>query len=154
MEIPTVWRDIDMGPWLYQGKEVGMLLAASADLQNFYTTKSEPGVFIGVSHQLAQMYDPESLLNLEKGVFSKKCKPKERKDYQDLFYTGRYDTYIECVKGNHNLLVAVATTPDRRVLILLRITVVSDADLEAAARIFQTFQSPGAPQSDDDHDEH
>jgi hypothetical protein len=154
MEIPSAWNDIDTGRWLYHGKDVGQFIAASADLQNFYSTKKEPGVFLGASHQLVHTYGAAGLLDSEKKSLSSKCKVKERKAYQDLFYTGSYDTYVECLKGNHNLIVAAATTPDHRVAILLRITVASNADLDAAAIIFKTFQVLGNPEIHDDHDDH
>lgn len=154
MEIPSAWNDIESGHWMYQGRQVGLFITAAADLQAFSATKKEPGVFLGASQQLARTQTVETLLDLEKKVIGKKCKVKERKAYQDTFYTGNYDSFIQCAQGNHNLLVVAATTADRRVLILLRMNIVSDADLTAAARIFATFQALGNLDVLDEHHDH
>jgi hypothetical protein len=154
IEIPSAWNDIESGHWMYQGRQIGLFITAAADLQAFSATKKEPGVFLGASQQLAQTQTVESLLELEKKVIGKKCKVKERKAYQDAFYTGSFDSFIQCTQGNHNVLVVAATTADRRMLILLRMNIVSDADLAAATRIFATFQALGNLDVLDEHHDH
>lgn len=152
MDVPVEWNDIETGKWTYKGKEVGVFVAASGDLANFYSTRSQPGVFIGVSQSLARAYNKDGLLDLEKGGFSRQCVYNGRFDYQNLFYTGRYDHYTNCAAGTPNLLVFTTTSADRKFLILLRIVVVSNADLDAAATIFDTFQVLGDPEHDFHHD--
>jgi hypothetical protein len=159
MDVPSDWQDVDKGTWTYQGKQIGWFMAASGNLDSFNKTHSEPGVFMGVARVSAQASDLHSLATLqqlltaEEGDFSRQCTYKGNFDYKDLFYTGHYDLYTNCIGGDHNLLVLTAMPADRTFLILLRITVTSDADLEAAAKIFETFQMLGDPAEDDHHDE-
>ena len=48
MQIPSHWRDVETGPWLVKGKEQGIFIAASPNLDNYYASGNEPGVFFGV----------------------------------------------------------------------------------------------------------
>jgi len=150
MEIPVEWNDIETGAWTYKGRNVGVFVAASGNLANFYSTHSQPGVFIGVSHALANAYGKDGLLGLEKRDHSQ-CHYNGRFDYQNLFYKGQYDHYANCTDGAPNLLVFTTASADGKYLILLRIVVVSNADVEAATTIFNTFQVLGNPERDDHH---
>ena len=152
VEVPVEWSDIETGAWTYQGREVGVFVAASGDLANFYSTESQPGVLIGVSHSLATTYGEDGLLGLEKRDLSRQCLHKGRFDYQNQFYAGQYDQFTNCATGTPNLLVFTTTSADQKSLILLRIVVVSEADLEAADIIMNTFQVLGDPERDEHHD--
>ncbi|RPI94890.1 MAG: hypothetical protein EHM40_05060 [Chloroflexi bacterium] len=153
VQVPVEWSDIETGAWTYQGTEVGVFVAASSDLANFYSTRSQPGVFIGVSHSLAHTYSEDGLLGLEKSDLSRQCLHKARSDYKNQFYAGQYDQFTNCRAGTPNLLVFTTTSADQKSLILLRIVLVSDADLEAADMIMNTFQVLGDPEHDEHHDD-
>jgi serine protease Do len=136
VNIPYEWRDIDMGPWMYQGEDVGVFIAASTDLDKFYGRQREPGVFIG-----AMRASPEAILAVEQNAHSRHCKKSGRFNYKDPFYAGLYDLYTDCIRrGGHQYIVAAAAPADGAYLILIRISVVSQADLEAATKIFESFQ--------------
>ena len=152
VQVPIEWNDIETGAWTYKGRNVGVFVAASGDLANFYSTRSQPGVFIGVSHSLAQAYNRDGLLGLEKRDFSNRCRYKGRFDYKNQFYTGQYDHFTNCAAGTPSLLVFTTASADQKSLILLRIVVVSEADLEAADTIINSFQVLGDPARDDHHD--
>ena len=152
VEVPVEWGDIDTGAWMYKGRTVGVFVAASGDLANFYSTRSQPGVFIGVSHSLAQAYSRDSLLGLEKRDYSNRCRYKGRFDYKNQFYAGQYDHFTNCAAGTPSLLVFTTASADQKSLILLRIVVVSEADLEAADIIINSFQVLGDPERDEHHD--
>jgi hypothetical protein len=153
MDVPTEWKDIETGKWTYRGRDVGWFIAASGNLDAFRSTRSEPGIFIGVSRVLAQMRDEQGVMTFEQGSFAQRCQRQGRYAYKDLFYGGQYDLYASCIAGGRNRMVVVALPANRQFLILLRVTVVSEADLQAATRIFQTFQVVGDP-DDHSHDEH
>lgn len=153
MQVPIEWNDIDTGTWTYKGKDVGVFVAASGDLANFYSNRSQPGVFIGVSHSLAHTYSKDGFLGVEKNDFSRQCVYKARLDYENAFYVGKYDHYANCKGGTPNLLVFTTTTAGQQSLILIRIAIASNADLEAATRILNSFQVLGDPEHDDHHDQ-
>lgn len=154
VQVPVEWEDIETGTWTYKGSEVGVFVAASSDLAGFYSSRSQPGVFIGVSHSLANTYSEAGLLGLEKSDLSRQCLHKARSDYKNQFYAGQYDQFTNCRAGTPNLLVFTTTSADQKSLILLRIVLVSDADLEAADMIMNTFQVLGDPELDEHHDDH
>lgn len=152
LQVPVEWNDIETGVWLSKGKSVGVFVAASGDLANFYSSRSQPGVFIGVSSSLAHTYDKDGLLGREKQELSKKCLYQGRFTYQTNFYQGNYDQFTNCAEGVPNLLVFTAASADKKSLILIRMNVVSEADLAAADKIINSFQVLGDPEKDDHHE--
>lgn len=153
VQVPVEWSDIETGTWKFKGKDTGVFLAASPNLGDYYATGSQPGVLIGVSRSLAQSYDRQSLLGLEKRDVPRTCVYKGRFDYQNQFYSGQYDHFTNCATNSPGLLIFTATSPDQKSLILLRIAVISDADLEAVDTIINTFQVLGDPEQDEHHPE-
>lgn len=151
VQVPVEWSDIETGAWNYKGKNAGVFLAASADLGNFYSTRSQAGVLIGVSRSLAQSYSKESLLGLEKRDLSRQCVQQGRFDFRNLFFAGQYDHFTNC-SGTPGLFIFATASADQKSLILIRIAAVSEADLEAVDTIINSFQVLGDPERDDHHD--
>lgn len=151
VQVPVEWGDIETGAWTFKGKQVGVFVAASADLANFYSTRSQSGVLIGVSRSLTQTYNKEGLLGLEKRDLSRQCTYKGRFDYQNQFYSGKYDHFTNC-SDTPGLLIFTTASADGKSLILIRISVVNEADLEAVDTIINTFQVLGDPERDEHHE--
>lgn len=152
LKVPSEWNDIDIEPWMFQGQRVGWFIAASPDLDDFYSRRAQPGVYLAVSFPLAQWRDQNALLDTEQVEFERQCRRGNRFDYQDAFYVGRYDHYSRCGNGAPNVLVAAVAPQDRRFIALLRIVMTSPADLEAAQRILESIQVLGDPEVDEHHD--
>lgn len=152
VQVPVEWTDIETGTWKYKNKDTGVFLAASPNLGEYYASGSQPGVLIGVSRSLGQTYDQLSLLGLEKRDMPRRCSYKGRFDYQNQFYSGQYDHFANCATNNPGLLIFTASSPDRKSLILIRIALTSDADLEAVDTIINTFQVLGDPERDEHHE--
>ena len=151
VQVPVEWGDIETGVWDFKGKKSGVFLAASADLANFYSTRSQSGVLIGVSHSLAQTYDKDGLLGLEQRDLSRQCVHQGRFEYKNQFYSGKYDHFTNC-SGTPGLMVFTTASADGKSLIMIRIAVVSEADLEAVDTIINTFQVLGDPEVDEHHE--
>ena len=152
LQVPVEWSDIETGQWTFKNKKAGVFLAASADLANFYATRSQAGVLVGVSHSLARTYGKDGLLGLEKKDLSPQCRYKGRFDYQNPFYSGQYDHFTNCASGTPGLLIFTTASADQKSLIFIRINVVSEADLQAADTIIKSFQVLGDPEQDDHHE--
>ncbi|RPI94888.1 MAG: hypothetical protein EHM40_00050 [Chloroflexi bacterium] len=152
VSVPVEWSDIDTGPWTYNGRSSGIFLSASTDLSRFNADGSAPGLLIGVSSSLARTSGKDQLLGAERADFSRRCIYKGNFNFQGLFYNGSYDNYSNCSSGGSDLLVFTTTSADRKLLIMLRIAIQSDADLEAASKILETFQVLGNPETDSHHD--
>jgi serine protease Do len=137
MEIPVEWRDVDGSVWQFDGEVLGASLTAAADINRFETTWSEPGVQFAASHVLMAEFDEVSLL--DEIDWSDECRFSGRFDYSDAAYTGLYDVWSEC-GGTDTILLTLAATPgDGAFLIYILVQIVSDADLEALDRIFNSF---------------
>ena len=152
VQVPVEWSDIETGAWKFKGKNTGVFLAASADLGNFYSSRSQSGVLIGVSSGLARTYSKDSLLGVENRDLSRQCAHKGRFDYKNQFYSGQYDHFASCASGAPGLFVFTTSSADKKLLIMIRVAVVSDADLEAVDTIINTFQVLGDPERDDHHE--
>ena len=153
VQVPVEWNDIESGAWTFKGQQTGVFLAASVDLGNFYSSHSKSGVLIGVSRALARTYNKESLLGVENRDLSRQCAHKGRFDYKNLFYSGQYDHFASCANGTPGLLVFTTSSADQKSLIMIRVAVVSEADLEAVDTIINSFQVLGDPERDDHHDD-
>jgi hypothetical protein len=152
VQVPVEWTDIETGAWMFKGKQTGVFLAASADLGNFYSSGSQSGVLIGVSQGLARTYNQEGLLGVEKRDLSGQCAYQGRFDYKNQFYSGKYDHFASCASGTPGLFIFTTSSADQKYLIMLRVAVVSEADLEAVDTIINTFQVLGDPERDDHHE--
>ena len=152
VEVPARWDDVAMGEWIYQGRKVGVYLAASSELGEFNALKRAAGVFIGVSHELTQQVTDKGLLALEQRAAGRQCQGQGRQAYRNNFYAGAYDHYTQCGGGGHQVIAFTTTSADQQQLILVRLVVVTEADAAAAARVLETFQVLGNPEVDDHHE--
>ena len=143
MAIPAEWDDSSGDAWTIDDQIVGGAIRAAGDLQAFYETWSEPGVFFGASRVLAQTMNEQSMLDHDANDFSGDCTYEGRDKYQDAVYTGLYDHYTNCGGVGTTLIVLSAVPENRGFLILLQIQVVSQADLEALDKILSSFEVIG-----------
>jgi serine protease Do len=134
VEIPTDWRDVDGSPWVLEGKTIGLSITAAPNINSFNNTWTTPGVFFGASDQFdLSTNDLLDLFNFGD------CQYAGRHPYQDPVYTGAYDRWNNC-GGTDSLLVVVVVQPvDGAYTAVVLVNAVSDADLEALDRIFDSF---------------
>ena len=162
MRVPSEWDDVETGPWIVQGKEVGIFIAAAPNLDRFYGDGAEPGVFFGASRDLAgntRVTNPAHTLNpailrllsRERGNNWGRCRDSGRFAYENDFYRGQYDLYLDCVRTGHGELVIVTMPAHQEFITYLRITVANQGDLDAATHILDTYQVLNT-HLEDDHD--
>lgn len=166
MKVPKEWKDMDLGHWVHEGKSIGHFITAATDLGRFDALEAESGVFMGVyaphSHQdpgspavaltLEEQLELLGLLQLEQAEISSECNTEGHYDYVDMFYQGEYDFYVDCSQGTHQVLVISSKPTHESYIILLRITITSAADIEAASKILDSFQVIGKPGNDHHHE--
>jgi len=137
MEVPREWDDIDGSVWEDAGEVLGAAIVASSDLDGFNNSYSTPGALFLASELLALLGDPAELLT--SFDFSDDCVYEGRYNYEDALYTGVYDLYSDC-GGEDNVMVVLAAMPgDQAFATLLVVQAVTEADLEAADHILDTF---------------
>lgn len=144
IEVPNEWADLTGNSWEIDGDVVGGAIVASASLDGFYESWTEPGVFFGASSELLESISFEQLLDFPEHDFSVDCTYEGRKEYQDPQYRGLYDHYSNCGGEGGSTFVNLAAVPeDGAFVIWLQMQVVTEADLEALDRMLNSFQVVG-----------
>ena len=139
IEVPSEWSDIDPTPATDDaGADIPYILAAT-DQQAWRDTFDVPGVLFV---KLGPTDDIPATL-LEFGDLSGSCTDLGLVDYSDPVFTGQYQVWDAC-GGTPTAVVVLAAIPaDGSYTALMLVQIVSDADLEALDRIFQTFNVIG-----------
>jgi serine protease Do len=139
IEVPLEWSDIDPAPATDDaGAEIPYILAAT-DQQAWRDTFDVPGVLFV---KLGPTDDIPATL-LEYGDLSGSCTDLGLVDYSDPVFTGQYQVWDAC-GGTPTAVVVLAAVPaDNSYTALMLVQIVSDADLDALDRIFQTFNVIG-----------
>jgi serine protease Do len=143
MAIPAEWSQISGEPWTIDGQVIGGAISAASDLDAFYETWAEPGVFFGASRVLAQTMNEKDMLDQNLNDFSGDCSYEGRNTYKDEVYTGMYDHFTNCGGAGSTFIVLSAVPENRGFLILLQVQVVSQADLEALDNLLSSFEVVG-----------
>jgi serine protease Do len=141
VEVPQEWNDIDGSPWVIEDTEIGASLTASTDLAGFNDTYDTPGMFFAASTWLVEEYDPSSFL--DDVTFSDGCLLEGRYEYDDGYYVGYYDLYVECGDALSTIVNIAAEPEDGSFLVWVVAQLVGDADYDALTRIIDTFQVVG-----------
>jgi serine protease Do len=146
MDIPIEWGDVDGSNWVDDGDTIGSAISAAPDLDAYYDTWTESGVFFGASDDLARLGGYVNLLDVRRDAFSDDCKLDSRYDYEDALYRGKYDVFENCGdSGNvYIVLTAVPIDDPEAFLILVEIQITNEADFEALENILATFQVVGS----------
>jgi serine protease Do len=142
VEVPAEWSDTRGAFWEFEGSDAGASVLASPNVGAFLSSWDEPGVFFGASDTLLQEYGVEGLLDYYQPEGCESAGPRE--DYDVGKFRGKSDLWVNCGgQGGATLLMVAATPEDRSFVTFVQIQIVSEADLEAAKRILQTFDVPG-----------
>lgn len=146
MEIPSEWIDINGGYWEDGGDIIGSTITAAADLDSYFNTWSESGVFFGASDDLANLGGYVNLLDIRRDAFMDDCKYDDRYDYEDVVYRGKYDLFENCGdSGNvYIVLTAVPIDDSQAFLILVEMQITKESDFDALDQILATFDVVGS----------
>ena len=140
MDVPSEWLQVDGASWFFNGEAVGPAIIAAANIDAFFGTWIEPGVFFGASAVLAQLFNEDGLLDEVQNQFDfSSCSYTGRFDYEDPAYTGRYDLFENCGDLGVTYVSLAAMPEDQSFIINVQIQVVTDADAEALDTILTTF---------------
>lgn len=137
IEVPVEWNDLSDGAWVREGEEIGVKIAASPDLDAFYNSWGESGVFFSASGSLAESMNEQELLDTLS--FSSACEYDGRYLYEDGLYSGYYDQWINCGDQNATLIVIAAMPEDRSFIALLQVQLLTEVDDEVLERIINSF---------------
>jgi serine protease Do len=145
VSIPAAWYEVDGSPWETDDGIIGASITAAADLYNFTYTYDEPGVFFGVSDDVATLAGYIELLDAYRDLFSQDCRYEGREKYEDSAFEGSYDVYSGCA-GSSNTLVVMSARPQvykTSMLVSMFVNIMTDADIAALDEILRTFDVIG-----------
>ncbi len=146
VNIPSVWTEVDGSAWQSDDETIGASISAAANLDEFNNYFDEPGVFFGVSNDMAKLGGYVQLLDSYRSTFKDDgCTVEGRTDYDDSVFEGAYDVYSNC-GGSNNLMVLLSARPKQNqtdYLVTVLVNIMSDADLNALDEILATFDVVG-----------
>lgn len=154
MDIPVEWADIDGSPWVDGEDVIGSAISAAGDLNAYWSSWDESGVFFGVSDDLAKLGGYVNLLDVYRREYDEnyggQCKFESRVNYgegdwEDPYYRGRMDIFSRCGGGDNYFIVLSAVPRDNQLafLIMVQMAITKDADYEALDQIMATFDVVG-----------
>ena len=143
VDVPVEWVDTLGSAWTQNifgiegGDEgIGLALSASPDMDGWSSTWTVPGLFFGASDLLVGT--PSELLDAY-GYLADDCTYDGRYEYDDGAYVGQLDWWDNC-GGVGTAYAAIAARPaGGEFTVIVEITMVSDADVEVADNIINTF---------------
>ena len=144
VSIPTAWSQVSGEPWYDSEDIIGSSIVAAANIDAFYNSYDEPGVFFGVSDDLARLGGYIQLLDIYRESFSADCVLDGRYDYEDSAFLGAYDVFTNCGTSGSTIIV-LSTRPlsGTSFLATVVVQILSDADLVALDEILTTFDVVG-----------
>jgi len=146
VSIPASWSQVDGSNWVSDDEVIGSSITAAADVDRFLNTYEEPGVFFGVSDQLAKLGGYIQVLDVYRDNFRSDCKNKGRFDYEDSAFEGAYDVYENC-SGSRNTMVVLSARPivnKTSLLVTIMFNSMTDSDLDVLDEILRTFDVVGS----------
>lgn len=145
VSIPTAWGEVSGEPW-YDGNDIiGSSIVAAASIDGFYNTYGEPGVFFGVSDDVARLAGYIQLLDVYRDSFVGDCPLDGRYPYEDSAFLGSYDVFVNCGSPRSTIIVLAArpVVNQTSFLATVMVQILSDADLVALDEILRTFDVVG-----------
>jgi serine protease Do len=146
IEVPNEWAQTNGSNWTDSGDVIGAAISAAADLDRYNNNWDEPGVFFGVSKDIARLGGYVQVLDIRRESLSASCTFSSRNDYSDSAFEGKFDVFTDC-KGAGNVYVVLSARPKNdptAFLVLVEVNVMTDADLDALDHIYQTFDVVGS----------
>ncbi len=147
VDAPREWGDVDRGPWMVDGEQVGSQILVASDIEAFQNSWSVPGLIFGASSQLRSSFDPAGLLDAVS--FAEQCDYDGREPYNDSAYMGFRDEYSSCgnTGAQYTIIAAEPATEDRILLVQFqRVAPRDDAALQVVLDTF--FVLPEDPPED------
>ncbi len=144
IEVPNEWSQVNGGPWVDGGQNIGVSISASSDLTAFNNFQ-DSGVLFEVSSDLAKLGGYIQVLDVMKENYASVCKYDSRIDYDDGYYRGKADIWKRCNGGNNQLVVisAISKSNPTAFIILVHVLMTKDADQAALDKLISSFDVIG-----------
>ena len=146
VSIPTAWNEVSGEPRDDGNDLIGSSIIAAADIDGFFNTYNEHGVFFGVSDDVTCLDGYIQLLDVYKESFISDCTLDGRYSYEDSAFLGSYDIFTNCGGSTGSTIIVLAARPQvnqTSFLATVMVQILTDADLVALDEILRTFDVVG-----------
>jgi serine protease Do len=154
LDIPSAWSDINGAVWSQTWGNYAFdapSISASANLDSYFNSYTESGVFFAASDRLGEIGGFVQLLDGLKGWHENDCTFDSRNnygegDFYDPLYEGKFDLWTKC-GGTSTRVVVLAARPKSdptAYLIIVDVYLVKDGDFDALFKILDSFQVVGS----------
>jgi serine protease Do len=121
VELPADWLDYEGGLWYFDNEAIGVKIEAAPSLFDFDSYWDASGLFFAASDTFAKWGGYIQFLDILTEDYRPGCKLEGRYDYNDGFYRGRYDKYINCggAGGYDAYVLAAVSVQDQGAYIIV-----------------------------------
>ena len=140
VDVPDVWMEVDGTPW-FTDEPFAPSITVARSLDGFLNGWTAPGLFFGVSGELAELTGVEGLLDQIRELFSldEACEFVGRYPYQDPFYGGQFDQFEGC-GGEDVIYISLAALPeDGSFIISVQVQLRAQEDAGVLDRVLDSF---------------
>jgi serine protease Do len=111
VEVPADWIDYEGGRWYFDNEAIGVKIEVAPSLVDFDSYWDASGLFFAASDTFAKWGGFVQFLDILTEDYRPGCKLEGRYDYNDGYYRGRYDKYINCGgSGGYDAYVLAAVS--------------------------------------------
>ena len=146
LRVPEGWTDTRSEDWVLNEDDgpVGTAFYAAPSVDDFNASWEAPGIFIGVSEDIAEALTPEDALDALD--FSDECDYDDRYDYESANLEGGYDVWLDCggVKGSTYVVLAANPLGEESPLLVLQVGMPTEEDTAAFGEIINSLAVAGA----------
>jgi serine protease Do len=144
LRVPETWTDSASEDWDLGDGPIGVSFTAAPDIQGFNDTWEVPGIFVGVSEDVAASFTPAEVLDVFD--FAEDCTYDDRYDYESANLAGVYDVWADCGGVEGGTFVVLAATPvgEESPLVLLYINMPTEEDTAVFGELVDTLAVAGA----------
>ena len=136
VDVPSTWTSRDTAPATMEDGTQVPYIAASTDLNGFRNGWTAPGLLFA---QLPATTDVNA--SLAQYGFAEDCTDGGIVDYSDPVFTGKYQLWQDCAGTTTDVVTLVALPADGSYTAVIQAQILTDADLEALDRAFNTFNA-------------
>lgn len=154
VDIPSAWSDTNGDVWTSDWSGLTFdapSISASANLNTYFNSYNESGMFFAASDRLGEIGGFVQLLDGMQGWYENDCTLDGRYDYGtgdyfDPLYEGKFDLWKNCSGTTAGVLILAArpkATPTAYLLIV-EVKLVKAGDIDALFKILDSFQVIGS----------
>ncbi|BDZ46653.1 hypothetical protein [Naasia aerilata] len=141
-ELPSRWSDIDGAPYTDEAGAEFAALAASSDLDTFFSVWVEAGVELRAAGESGR-YSPEDLLHSAAIDADQYCTLRESGDYDQDGLSGQYAYYTDCGPSASRFAVVVGAKDGWREPVSFSAVLVTEQDAVDWTRVLATASLAG-----------